>query len=80
MAENMDVEFGIAAPSLTVRMLFPLPVSAAVILNSLVGQRQKMSGNVASVISKSGLVENVGLTVEIVSLVRAVQTFLPLPF
>ncbi len=39
-----------------------------------------MSGNVDSVISKSGLVENVGVEVEIVSLSQAVDKFLPLPF
>jgi hypothetical protein len=38
-----------------------------------------VSGNVDSVISKSGLVENVGVEVEIASLSQAVQK-LPLPF
>jgi hypothetical protein len=45
MAENMCVQVGVAAPSLKVRMLFLLPVSAAAILNLDVGQRRKMSVN-----------------------------------
>ena len=52
----------------------------AAILNSVGGRRQEMSGNVDSVISKSGLVENVGMDIEIASLSRAVQTLLALPF
>ena len=39
-----------------------------------------MSDNVGSVIFKSGLVENVGVQVEIASLSQAVQKLLPLPF
>ena len=39
-----------------------------------------MSGNVDSVISKSSLVENVGVEVEILSLSQAVQKLLPFPF
>ena len=39
-----------------------------------------MSDNVGSVIFKSGLVENVGVQVEITSLSQAVQKLLPLPF
>ena len=39
-----------------------------------------MSDNVGSVIFKLGLVENVGVQVEIASLSQAVQKLLPLPF
>ena len=49
-------------------------------MNSVDGRRREMSGNVDSVISKSGLVENVGVEVEIASLSQAVQKLLPLPF
>ena len=38
-ADNMGLEVGIAVPSLTVHKLFPLPVSVAVILNSVSGRR-----------------------------------------
>ncbi len=50
----------------------------AAILNSVGDRRRKMSGNVDSVISKSGLVENVGVEVEIASIPEAVQKLLPL--
>ena len=49
-------------------------------MNSVDGPRREMSGNVGSVISKSGLVENVGVEVEIALLSQAVQKLLPLPF
>ena len=49
-------------------------------MNSVDGRRREMSGNVGSVIPKSGLVENVGVEVEIASLSQAVQKLLPLPF
>ena len=39
-----------------------------------------MSGDIGSVISKSGLVENVEIEVEIASFSQAVQKLLPLPF
>ena len=55
-------------------------VSVVAILNSVDDQRRKISGNVDSVISKSGLVENVGLEFEIASLYQAVEKLLPLPF
>ncbi len=47
-------------------------VSVAAILKSVGGRRREMSGNVDSVIVKSGLVENVGVEVEITSLSQAV--------
>ena len=73
MVENMGVEVGIATPSLTVEKLFPLPVYVAAILRSVGGQHRKMSDNVDSVIFKSGLVENVGVEVEIASISQSVQ-------
>jgi hypothetical protein len=39
-----------------------------------------MSNNVDSVIAKSGLVENIGVAVEIALLSQAVQKILPRPF
>ena len=49
-------------------------------MNSVDGQRREMSGNVNSVISKSDLVERVGVEVEIASLSQAIQKLLPIPF
>ena len=66
------VEGVIVAQSLTVQKLFRLPVSVAAILNLVAGRRREISGNVDSVISKSGLVENVGVEVKIASLFQAV--------
>ncbi len=52
----------------------------AAILNSVDGRRHEMSGDVGRFIFKSGLVENVGVEVEIASVSQAVQKLLPLPF
>ncbi len=67
MVENMGVEAKIAASSLTVQKLFPLPVWLSAILNfgslpssTNVDQRRQTSGSVLSVKSKSGVVENAG--------------------
>ena len=46
----------------------------------LVPQHPKMADNVDSVITKSGLIENIGVAVEIALLSQAVQKLLPLPF
>ncbi len=59
---------------------FDLPDSIVAILNSVDGPRREMSDDIDSVISKSGLVENVRVEVEIASLSQAVQKLLPLPF
>ena len=67
-------------PALNVEKLFPLPVSVAAILNLVSGRRREMSGNVDSVISMSGLVENVGAEVETASIYQAVSKLLPLQF
>jgi len=52
----------------------------AAIWKSVDGRHLEMSGNVDSVIFMSGLVENVGVEIEIASLSQAVQKLLPLPF
>jgi hypothetical protein len=79
MVTNVGIAVGIMSPAHCVQLLFPLPVSVAVIFDSVVGQRRKLLGNVESVISASGLVENMGLAIEIPSLSQAIQTLLPLP-
>ena len=70
MVDNVGIAVGIAAPSFAVQQLFPLPVLPAAILNvgSLsssinVGLRRLTS--VPSVKSKSGVVENVGSTINV---------------
>ncbi len=75
MVANVGVAVEIVSPAHFVQWLFQLPVSVAAILNSIVGKRREMSGNVDSVICKSDLVENV----ETASLFQAVQKLLPLP-
>jgi len=52
----------------------------AAFLNSVNGQRHEMSGDIASVISSRGLVENVGVEVEITSLSQVVRKLLLLSF
>ena len=49
----------------------------AAIFNSIDGRRRDMSGDIYNVISKSGLVENVGVEVEIALLSHAVQKLRP---
>jgi hypothetical protein len=56
MAKNMGIEVGIAAPSLAVQKLFPLPVWLSAILNfgslpssTNVGQHWQTSGSVIGV-------------------------------
>ncbi len=56
---NVGVAVGIVSPADCVQWLFPLPVSVAAILNLVSGRHRELSGNVESVISKAGLVENV---------------------
>ena len=80
MVANVGVAVGIVSPAHCGQLLFPLPVSVAAILNLVSGRRREMSGNVDSVISMSGLVENVGAEVEIASIYQAVSKLLPLPF
>ncbi len=83
MVDNVGVAVGIAAPSLAVQTLFPLPVFAGRHLglwwSIIVYQRRSTSGSVPSVKSKSGVVGNVGVAFEIVSLASAVQKLLPVP-
>ncbi len=80
MVANVDVAVGIVSPADCVQQLFPLPVCVAAILNSVDDRRHEMSGDISRVISKSGLVENVEVEVEIASLSQAVQKFLPFRF
>ncbi len=77
---NVGVTVGIASSAHCVQHLFPLPISMAAILNLVGGRRREMFGNVDSVIFKSGLVENVGVEVEIASISHSVQMLLPLSF
>ncbi len=79
MVVNVGIAVGIVSPAHCGKKLFPLTVSVAAILKSVGGRRREMSGNVDSVIFKSGLVENVGVEVEIASLSQAVQKFSPRP-
>ncbi len=80
MVVNVGVAVGIVSPAHRGQQLFPLPVSVAAILKSVGGRRRIMLTNVDSVISKSGLVENVGVEVEIASLSQAVQKLVSFPF
>ena len=59
MVANAGVVVGIVSPAHCDQLLFPRPVSGAAILNSVGVRRREMSGSVDSVISMSGLVENV---------------------
>ena len=59
--ENLGVAVGIASLTLSVHLLFPLPVSTSGSVAEILGFRcWPMSGCVGSVISRSGTVENVG--------------------
>ncbi len=84
--ENMGVEAGIAAPSLTVQMLLPLPFWLPAILNfgslpssTNVDQRRRTSGRVLGVKSKSGVVENVGVAFRIALQTTTVQKLFLVP-
>ncbi len=81
MVDNVGIAVGIAAPSLAVQKLFPLPVFAGrhleFLWHAIVYQRQSTSGNVPSVKSKSGVVENVGVAFEIVSKSTTAQKIFP---
>ncbi len=81
MVANVEVAVGIVSPARCVHYSFSPPVLVTVILNSVVDQRRKMSGNVDSVICMSGLVENVGVAGDIASSSYAIQKLLALlPF
>ena len=68
MVDNVGIAFGIAAPSLAVQKLFPLPVFVGrhleLLWSVIVYQRRLASGSVPSVKSKSGVVENVEVAFE----------------
>jgi hypothetical protein len=77
MVNNVGIAVGIAAPSLAVQKLFPLPVFADRHLefwwSAIVYQRRSTLGSVPSVKSKSGVVENVAVAFEIASQFYYVQ-------
>ncbi len=75
MVAIVGLAVGIVSPTHCGEQLFPLPVSVAAILNSVDDRRHEMSGDSGSVISKSDLVENVGIEVEISSCSQVTSTF-----
>ena len=80
MVENAGVAVGIASLTLAVRVLFPLPVSTSGSVADISGFRcWPRSGRVGSAIFESGIVENVGLAVEIASLTLSVRVLFQLP-
>ena len=79
-SQNVGIAVGIMSPAHCVQLVLPLPVSVAAIFISVVGHHREMLVNVESILSTSGLVENMGLTVDIPSLSQPVQNLLPLPF
>ena len=82
MVENVGVAVEIASPSVCVKKVFLLPVSTSGFVADIrvfgVGRCRAVL-TVDGVISKSGMVENVGLAVEIASPSVSVQKLLPLP-
>ncbi len=80
IAENVGVAVRIASPTLSIQMLFPLPVSTSGSVADTSGFRcWPMSGRVGSDISESGIVDNVGVSVGIAALTLAVLLIFPLP-
>ncbi len=79
MVGNVGVAVGIVSPAHCVQQLFPLPVSVAAILKAVDGRRREMSGDVDSIIFKSGLVENMGVEVGIAAPSITVEELFPLP-
>ncbi len=70
MVENVGVAVGIKSQAQSVQFLFPFPVSVAAIF--IVGSWPTSSKD-ARVISKSGMVENMGVKVEIAAPSLTVQ-------
>ena len=78
----MDVDIGLAAPSVVVQKLFPLPLWLAAILNFgslIVDQRRTTSSSVLNVKSMSGVVENLAAAFEIASQSSTIQALFPVP-
>ncbi len=73
---NVGVDVEIASPSLSVQKLFLLPVCVVVILCF---PCRPTSGHVVSMISESGMIENVGVAAEIALLSFSVQKLFLLP-
>ncbi len=62
IVENAGVAIGIASLTISVQLIFPLPVSTSGSVADISGFRcRPMSGRVGSVIFESGIVENVGV-------------------
>ena len=80
MVDNVGVSTEIAPPSLSVQKLFLLPVCIVDISVPDVGSRcRPTSGHVVSGVSELGVVENVGVAIEIASPSVFVQKLFPLP-
>ena len=85
MVSNVGVAVGIASPALSIKKLFPLPVSTSGVYFRFPGRHfgfpcRPMSGRVASAMSKSGTFENVEVAVEIALPAHIVQKVFPLTF
>ncbi len=77
MTENMGVEVGIAAPSVTLRLKV---ISTSGLMAAILNFGSRItSGNVRGDIVKSGMVDNMGIAVGIAALSVAVQKLFPLP-
>ena len=84
MVDNVGIAVGIATPSLALKSYihfrFCWPTSLiSVMYNAIVDQRRLTSGNVLSVTSKSGVVENVGAAFGIASQLAIVQKLFSVP-
>ena len=79
MVANVGVAVGTVSPSLSVQMLFLLPVSWPTINHILPFRGRPMSGIVGSDISESGVVANVGVAVGTASPSLSVQALFLLP-
>ncbi len=80
IVENVGVAVGIASLTLSVQLLFPLPVSTSGSVSNNSGFRcWTMSGCVGSAMSRSGTVENVGVAVGIASTALSVHKLFPFP-
>ena len=78
--ENVGIAVGIASLTLSAQLLFPLPVSTSGCVSDISGFRcWTMSGCVGSAISRSGMVENVGVAVGVASPALSAEMFFPLP-
>ncbi len=80
IVENVGVAAGIASLTFSDHLLFPLPVSTSGFVADISGfPCWLMSGSVGSVISRSSMVENVGVAVGIASPSLSAQMLFLLP-